>query len=231
MSTGGSRGGELKTAYCRYFFDSLPRTSVWTNFDAAIGDRCRMNWKCTYTGCYKKTGHRLVINLVFVGTVTEADKQWSCYVTISCDKMIKIIIAIHRRRQGTEVRRWYNNCRSTSLSFSWNRLWSTSCSLVNMWCKICSIQSLVHLLLLHTERHDTRSKQSLYVVVIVCVQLCKQQALHSWTGSRWRQNDPCMKLTSYSTPSPAPVWMCEWLNHGWVSPLARSGVVASQLPH
>ena len=39
----------------------------------------------------------------FVGTDTEADRQGSCYVTISCAKMITIIFAINRRRQGNEV--------------------------------------------------------------------------------------------------------------------------------
>ena len=50
-----------------------------------------------------------------VGTVTEADGQGSCYVTISCAKMIKIIFAIHRRRQDNEVGR--RNIRSMDLSF------------------------------------------------------------------------------------------------------------------
>ena len=75
-----------------------------------------MNLKCAYIGHYenKIIGRyrslnmgctKCIIHLAFVGTVTEVDAQWSCYVTISCDKMIKIILAIRRRRQDTEAGR------------------------------------------------------------------------------------------------------------------------------
>ena len=37
---------------------------------------------------------KCIRNLSLFGTVTEADELWSCYATIACDKMIKIIFAI-----------------------------------------------------------------------------------------------------------------------------------------
>ena len=74
--------------------------------------------------------------------------------------MFKIIFAIHRRRQRTEVGRG-NVPIGYRLPFLFfrNRLWSTSNWLVNIWYKICSIQSLVQFLILHTERHASWSKK------------------------------------------------------------------------
>ena len=53
-------------------------------------------------GVYKKN----IINKAFVDTVSKRDWQWSCYVTITCDKIITIILLVHRRRQSTDVGRW-----------------------------------------------------------------------------------------------------------------------------
>ena len=45
-----------------------------------------------------------IINKVFVGTVSKRGLQWFCYVTITCHKIIKILV-MHRRRQGADVGR------------------------------------------------------------------------------------------------------------------------------
>ena len=54
-----------------------------------------MNWGYT----------KSIINTVFVGTVSKRGWQWSCYFTITCDKITKIILVMHRLRQGTDVGR------------------------------------------------------------------------------------------------------------------------------
>ena len=44
-----------------------------------------------------------IINKDFVGIVSKRGLQWSCYVTITCDKITKIILVMHRLRQDTDV--------------------------------------------------------------------------------------------------------------------------------
>ena len=105
-------------ANCRYFFHRLSRQSFWTNFDAMFANWCRMNQKFTcilkisILKSHADTSHwiwgntKSIINKVFVGTVSKRGWQWSCYVTITYDKITKLILVMHRRRQGTDVGRW-----------------------------------------------------------------------------------------------------------------------------
>ena len=50
-------------------------------------------------------GSQKTINMVFVRIVSKRGWQWSCYVTITCDKITKIKLVMHRRRQDNDVGR------------------------------------------------------------------------------------------------------------------------------
>ena len=65
------------------------------HYEKIIGGYRSLNLRCT----------KSIINEVFVGTVSKRCWQWSCYVTMTCDEITKIILVLHRRRHGTDVGR------------------------------------------------------------------------------------------------------------------------------